>query len=232
MTRLILKKKTNDYADVNTYTFSPSSPIAFHAGQFCHLLIPRLSLFPRWTRHISFASSPTDADVVFSIDASSNSSWHRAMKSLKEGGSVVAYGVHGRLSFPEDVHRPTVCIAGGVGATPFRSLFRSARAEKSTRKITFVHVASHGFLYEEEFSGYPIAQYRIGRRDVDATLEKVISENPRGRYLISGAPRFARAMAEKIMALGVPPEEILSDDFRRLRVRTRKLRTSRNDQVS
>ena len=85
------------------------------------------------------------------------------------------YGVHGHLAFPDDPQCPTICIAGGIGATPFRSLFRSARSEKAMRTITFVHVASKGFLYEEEFSTYPITQYKIGRRDVDATLGKVVS---------------------------------------------------------
>ena len=150
-----LREKKNDYADVNTYTFSPSAPIVFHPGQFCHVLIPRLSLFPRWVRHISFASSPTDADIVFTIDGSSNSPWHRAMKSLDTGDQILVYGVHGHLAFPDDPKRPTICIAGGVGATPFRSLFRSALSEKPMRTITFVHVASKGFLYEEEFSAYP-----------------------------------------------------------------------------
>jgi hypothetical protein len=80
---------------------------------------------------------------------------------------------------------------------------------------------------------YPITQYRIGRRDVDATLGKVVSvsENRSGRYLISGARAFARAMAGKIIALGVPPTNILSDDFRRLRIQARRQRTSRRGSV-
>lgn len=99
------------------------------------------------------------------------------MKSLGPGDQVLVYGVHGHLAFPDDPQRPSICIAGGVGATPFRSLFRSARSEKSMRPITFVHVASKGFLYEEEFSTYPITPYRIGRREVDETLGKIVSEN-------------------------------------------------------
>lgn len=214
---LTLKEKKHEYGEVNTYVFHPSKSVIFHAGQYCHVRILDMSLFQRPVREMSFASSPTDDDIVFTIDGSSNSPWQQKMKSLKTGDQVRIFGIHGDMTFSKDTAHSVVCIAGGVGVTPFRSLFRQALAEKSERKITFVHVATEGYLYEDEFSAYPIVQYRIGRNDVDATLRKVVQENLSGTYLISGASAFVEAMAKKLMELGVLARNIQSDEFEGLK---------------
>jgi ferredoxin-NADP reductase len=214
---LTLKEKKHEYGEVNTYTFSSSAPITFRAGQYCHIRILDMSFFRRPVREMSFASSPTDEDIMFTIDGSSNSLWQQKIKSLKTGDQVKIFGIHGNMAFPKEITRPVICIAGGVGVTPFRSLFRNVLNEKSRRKITFIHVATGGYLYESEFSTYPITQYRVGRNGVDATLSKVVSENSSGSYLVSGASSFVKAIAGKITKLGIPSRDIQSDEFEGLK---------------
>jgi ferredoxin-NADP reductase len=227
MYTLKLKTKKNEYGGVNTYIFEPQKTVPFRAGQYCHLLIPNMPVFSRHIRKICFASSPSDKDIVFSINGSSGSLWHQKMMSLESGDRIRILGsrAHGNMTFPEDPTRPVICIAGGVGITPFRSLLRSDIGSKTSRNITFVHVASAGYLYEKEFLKYPIQQYRIRRNDIEKTLHKTVPKYPLGSYLIAGPPQFVRAVAVKLVALGISEENIQGHKLRKHRIdRSRRKR--------
>jgi ferredoxin-NADP reductase len=218
---LILKNKLHEYGEVNTYVFEPLGPVTFRAGQFCHLYMPDMPIFSRWVRKISFASCPSDKYIVFSIKDSPNKLWHQKLKVLEPGDKIRILGshAHGNLTFPSSLKQPVICIAGGMGATPFRSLFRNEINNKSGREITFIHVASNEYLYEEEFSEYPISRYLIRRKDVDKKLGEVVSKYPNSAYLIAGSKEFARAIAKKLVSFGVSVEGIQGHRLKKHRLK-------------
>jgi ferredoxin-NADP reductase len=143
------------------------------------------------------------------------------MMDLKLGDKIRILGshAHGNMSFPESTKRPVVCIAGGMGATPFRSLFRNEINNKSDREVSFIHVASTDYLYEEEFLKYPITRYPIRRKDIDKTLSEVVTKHPKGAYLIAGRPEFIRTVAKKLVTLGIFSEDIQGHKLKRRRLR-------------
>jgi len=218
---LKLKEKIHEYGEVYTFVFEPIDSVKFYAGQFCHLSIHGMPLFSRNLRKISFASCPSDKDLVFSINTAPGKLWHKSMKALKIGGEILMLGSrgHGRITFPEDTGRPVVCIAGGVGATPFRSLIRQDVINKTGRDITFIHMATNGHLYEKEFSKYPITTHLIGRNDIDGTLMQVVPKYIKDNFLVTGSPEFVIAIARKLVSMGVCAENIQGHKLRKLRLK-------------
>jgi NAD(P)H-flavin reductase len=218
---LKLKEKIHEYGEVYTFVFESLAPVKFCAGQFCHISIPGMPLFSRNVRKISFASCPSDKDLVFSINTAPGKLWHKSIRALKIGDEIRILGSHGhgRITFPEDKGRPVVCIAGGVGATPFRSLIRQDIIKKTGRDITFIHVATDGYLYEKEFSKYPITRYLIRRKDIDSTLMQVASKHSKDSFLITGSPEFVTSIARKLISIGVSVENIQGHKLRKLRLK-------------
>lgn len=223
---LKLKEKIHEYGGVYTFVFESSDSVKFRAGQFCHLSIPGMPLFSRNLRKISIASCPSDKNLVFSINTSSGKLWHKKMKALKIGDEIRMLGSrgHGCIAFPDDKRRPVVCIAGGVGATPFRSLIRHDIINKTGRDITFIHVSTNGYLYEKEFSKYPITRYLIGRKDIDSTLMQVVPKYTKDNYFITGSPEFVTAIARKLVSMGVYTENIQGHKLRKLRLKNDPLK--------
>ena len=217
---LKLKEKIHEYEEVYTFVFEPSGSVKFRAGQFCHLSVPGMPLFSRNVRKISFASCPSDKYLVFSINTAPGKLWHKKMKSLKTGDKIRISGSrgHGRITFPEDTRQPVVCIAGGVGATFFRSLIRHCVSNKTGQDITFVHVATKDYLYEKEFSKYPITRYLIRRKDIDRTLMEIVSKHRKDAFLIAGRPEFVMAISRKLVLLGVSAENIQGHKLRKHRL--------------
>jgi NAD(P)H-flavin reductase len=218
---LKLKEKIREYGEVYTFVFEPIDSVKFCAGQFCHLSIPGMPLFSRNVRKISFASCPLDKDLVFSINTAPGKLWHKSIRALRIGDKISILGSrgHGHITFPEDKGRPVVCIAGGVGATPFRSLIRHDIINKTGRSITFIHVATDSYLYEKEFSKYPITRYLIKRKDIDSTLIQVASKHNKDNFLITGSPEFVATIARKLVSVGVSVENIQGHKLRKLRLK-------------
>jgi len=218
---LILKKKQREYGEVNSYVFELSGPFTFRAGQFCHLYMPGMPIFSRWVRKISFASCPSDKYIVFTIKESPSKLWHQKLKALEPGDKIRILGshAHGHMSFPESIKQPVICIAGGMGATPFRSLFRDEINNKSNRNISFIHVASNEYLYEEEFSNYPISRYTIRRKDIEKTLSEIVSKYPNGAYLLAGNAEFVRAIAKNLVSLNVCADDIQAHKLKKHRLK-------------
>jgi NAD(P)H-flavin reductase len=223
---LKLKEKKHEYGEVYTFVFEPLDSVKFCAGQFCHLSIPDMPLFSRSLRKISFASCPSDNNLVFSINMASGKMWHKHMKALKIGDEIRILGRlgHGSITFPEDTEKPVVCIAGGVGATSFRSLIRHDIINKTGRNITFIHVATNGHLYEKEFLKYPITRYLIERRDIDGTLMQVVPKHIENNFLITGSPEFVMAIARKLVLMGVSAKNIKGHKLRKIRLKNTPLK--------
>jgi hypothetical protein len=76
-----------------------------------------------------------------------------------------------------------------------------------------VHVASGGYLFEDELQTKSIEQYRITRADVEKTLAEVVARKPGALYYIAGSPYFTVTLENLFEKLGIPKESMKRDDF-------------------
>lgn len=97
-------------------------PFAFTAGQYARLTLPGAP-----PRDYSMANEPGGAQLEFHIRrVPGGEASHRAMSSLKVGESVRVDGPFGSSYLREKHAGPILCIAGGSGLAPVKSIVETA----------------------------------------------------------------------------------------------------------
>lgn len=128
------------------FTFDATS-LRFEAGQYLELTIPHSHSDSRGERRIfSIVARPGDEQISIGTKIPQKpSSFKHALMRLQTGDTVYATRVAGDFVLPSDTARPIVCIAGGIGVTPFISFclstnrpFQLIYAVSSARDMSYV----------------------------------------------------------------------------------------------
>ena len=162
--------------------------------------------------------------------------------SLKPGDKITISGPYGEFFLPKDLSPETelIFVGGGAGMAPMRShIMHLFKTEKTTRKVNFFYGAralKEAFYLddyhaiEEEFPNFKF-HLALDRPDPEADAAGVPyvagfvhnvmfetylkqHENPEDAlYLMCGPPMMVGAVVNLLDSLGVPPENILYDNF-------------------
>lgn len=176
----------------------------------------------------SHASTPAEPDLLMATRLSP-STFKQALAALRPGDAVTIQGPGGRLGLPEHDARP-VCLTGGVGITPVRSLLRDA-AETGTvfgDAVVFYATRTRDCApYEQDLAALAPVGVRLvrvvetpdpdwsGERGfIDADLIRRHVEDAETRaYLVTGPPPMVSAMEAALDALGVPGDKRIVERF-------------------
>lgn len=144
--RLHLKlKEVQKISDrVHNYVFTPNRPVAFEAGQYLEWTLPHEQVDGRGNRRtFSFASSPTEQDVMLGVKFyNPSSSFKTALQAMQPGDEVMAGQIAGDFTLPADTNEKLAFIAGGIGITPFRSMLKYLIDEDQHRDIVMIYTVS------------------------------------------------------------------------------------------
>lgn len=134
--------------NIKTFYFMPDAPIDYIAGQYTELYLPHPDPDERGLRRwFTFSSSPTDKLIsITTKQMADGSSFKQALFTLEPGTRVKLAEPMGDFVLPRDTTRPLVFVAGGIGITPFHSMFRWLADSDEQRNITFIY----GVTNEEE----------------------------------------------------------------------------------
>ncbi len=162
--------------------------------------------------------------------------------SLKPGDKITISGPYGEFFLPKDLSPETelIFVGGGAGMAPMRShIMHLFKTEKTSRKVNFFYGAralKEAFYLddyhaiEEEFPNFKF-HLALDRPDPEADAAGVPyvagfvhnvmfetylkqHENPEDAlYLMCGPPMRVGAGVNLLDSLGVPPENILYDNF-------------------
>ncbi len=180
---------------------------------------------------LSISSSPTRDYLEFAAHQSP-SAFKRAFFALTPGDKVGIDGPHGRF-FLAPAH-PAILIAGGVGITPLKSMIEYATDLRLALPLTLIYSnrTPGEIAFKSELDAlarknpnldivYTITRLapaeawdgRVGR--IDANLLHDVSADPLdARYYVCGTASLVHATTDTLIALGVPPEHILQEQFR------------------
>ena len=118
----------------NTVAFQFHRPrnFLFRPGQFIDLILPVMptSVSQSLTHTFSIASSCFASDILL-VTRMRDSPFKRALSVLPLGTEVSIRGPMGSFILHNDLSRPAVLVAGGIGIAPFLSMFSSAAIDKS-----------------------------------------------------------------------------------------------------
>ena len=115
---ITLTSRVREYGNTHTFHFKPSdnTELAFEGGMYTHLVAPgATSLNQNTVRHMSFASSPEEGTVSFSMDLSSGTGFKQAMGALQPGDETQLFKIKFKhLELNPEEQREVVFLAGGI----------------------------------------------------------------------------------------------------------------------
>ena len=181
-------------------------------------------------RHISLATSPTDRPLVGLATRLRDTAFKRTLAELQAGDEVEVEEPKGSFLLPEDTDAEYVFVAGGIGITVFRSMLRYVADTGAPYRVTLVYSnrdrASAAFLDELEELEQRIPGLRVvltmtddaewggETRQLDAAVLAELAGGLDGRtFLVAGPPPMAEAVADSLLAAGIPEERVRADKF-------------------
>lgn len=184
------------------------------------------------TRTFSFASSPHYHDRLMVATRMRPTAFKESLKLIPFGTSVKVVGPSGDMTLPEDVTRPIVMLAGGIGITPFRSMVEYATQQGLEHDLTLFYAnrtrPATAFLEDLEawanrnrhlrivpaIADEAPADWRYERGRIDrAMLERHLTDVRVPRYYLAGPDAFVAAMQRLLLSLGVSRDDVRSEEF-------------------
>ena len=125
--------------------------IAFKPGQYAQLRVPGIDII----RAYSIASNPKEKDffelIIRMVPKGQATTF--VHKALEIGDKLIVTGPFGDFYLREETSRDIICIAGGSGKAPIRSIVHYLRDQGMPRKVKYFFGArtTKDLFYTEEF---------------------------------------------------------------------------------
>ena len=131
-----LKSRQEVAEQTMAFKFEKPANWAFKAGQFVDLALinPPETDAEGNTRGFSITSAPHE-DFLMVTTRMRDTAFKRVLHNLPLAAQVKVEGPFGNLTLHNNVARPAVLLAGGIGITPFRSIVFWAAKEKIKHRI-------------------------------------------------------------------------------------------------
>jgi Na+-transporting NADH:ubiquinone oxidoreductase subunit F len=157
-----VKDLTYDIKLVRFHLIDPAT-MDFKPGQYVQLKVPGIEII----RAYSIASDPLDKSNIellirYVPNGQATTFVHKA---LEIGDKLTITGPYGDFFLREESNRDMICIAGGSGKAPIRSILARLKAEGMPRKVKYFFGArsKRDLYYTEEFEQlskeYPNFEY-------------------------------------------------------------------------
>lgn len=203
--------------DVSTVALTPLGPgFPFRAGQFAWL---RLGRWRTADDHPFTMSSAAGArDVEFTVRHRGD--WTTGpLREVRPGNIVFLDGPHGAMTLDRASDDGLVLIAAGVGIAPMMSILRTMAASGDRRPVWLLVPPDH--LFADEISDLgsflDLQIYGAVRRPVDSAAIAACLPDPevaaRLTYYLCGPPALVDDTVAALEPLGVPAEQILTEQF-------------------
>lgn len=220
--RLTGKKQLGE----STYEFVfDAERVAFEPGQYLELNVPHAHPDSRGQRRVfSIVASPGDETISIGMKIPSKpSTFKRALMNLKPGVTLYATRIAGDFVLPKNDDTPVVCIAGGIGITPFVSYTMSTGrpmtliyAVHDVVELSFVDILKHHArdvtVVSRNEAPLPDKEWAQVNGALDRiTLEKLLDVQAQPVVYISGPPSMVAATKEHVKRLGI--KKVRVDEF-------------------
>lgn len=219
----------------DTYSFffdRKKSKLDYLAGQYVRMILPHEAPDDRGTmRYFTIASSPSEKEHVMITTKVVKSTFKKTLCNLQKGDKVQFYGPSGSYVLEPANAKPHIFLSGGMGITPFRSMFTFASQKNLSTPITLIATfpAKENIVFFEELQniGKKNPHFKIvfsithpnkdwsgekGRIN-DALLEKYISLTGDEVFYVCGPNPMVDDVRELLVESGVDIETINLEYF-------------------
>jgi predicted ferric reductase len=204
-------------------TPADSRVMRFIPGQFVYLTPVNGANRKNSESHpFTISSSPDSGHIRLTVKISGDGTGKLA--TLKPGSEALISGPYGAFSDRFFQTRTAVCIAGGIGITPFIPMIKRATVENPDRNIYLFHAVSHSedMLYDPDFTDltqkYPHFKYiphnsKLSGRLNTGILRSRIMDLTKPVYFLCGPSGFMQGMKKSLTENGVKPADIITEEF-------------------
>src|SRR3990167_7938920 len=205
-------------------TFTTSEPFTFKPGQYTSVRIANS------TKHFSIVNSPDEKGIISIATRLRDSDFKNSLQKLAIGAQIELGPISGSFILPQDISKPLVFIAGGIGITPYISMLRYVTEQKLPYKITLLYSnrdqSSAVYIEELQNFKFQISNFKLiltmtedpawpgEKRKIDAGFIKeyfpALNEN---LYFVVGPPPMVEAVQKALLEAGVGIENITIENF-------------------
>ena len=212
--------------------FRVEKPFTFKSGQYCFITLKELKIpDPRGNRrHFSIVNSPNEKGIITFTTRLTESGFKKTLSELALGTEVELGPIAGVFTLPENIKKPLVFMAGGIGITPFISILRYLKETSNPYQINLVYsnreANSTAFLDEIQELTKTLSNFKLiltmtddpnwkgEKRKVDANFIKEYFPNVNENYyMIVGPPGFVEAVKKSLNEAGVLEQNIKIERF-------------------
>jgi ferredoxin-NADP reductase len=216
--------------NIRTFYFKPEQPVRYTAGQYTELHIPHPHPDKRGDKRWFTLSSSPENDLL-SITTKyagddKTSSFKRALFSLKPGKVLDAADPMGDFVLPKLIQTPLIFVAGGIGVTPFHSMFQWLSDTTEERPVKFLYgVRSEDeIIFQDTFRAANVEPNVVVSEPSDSwggergrvTAELILGlEKPSEDTLVyvSGPEPMVQTLATDLHKSGLSKNQIVTDEF-------------------
>jgi ferredoxin-NADP reductase len=219
---------------VYDFIFTTDSNLKFEAGQYLEWTLPIFKTDGRGNRrYFTIASSPTEKEIHLGVKIPSVPSvFKKGLLDMKPGDTMLAGQLAGDFTLPHNTNRPIVCIAGGIGITPFRSMIKNIIDSGTKRDLTLLYASSDvsEFVYRDVFDaaeslGVKTAYILSGAKEVPSSwqgpvgyitadmVKQNVSNYDKALYYISGPNIMVENYKKMLTGMGISRLNIVTDYF-------------------
>lgn len=185
------------------------------------------------THTFSIASSCFANDIMV-VTRMRDSHFKRALSVLPLGNEVSIRGPMGSFILHDDLSRPAVLIAGGIGIAPFLSMLSSAAIDKAHPPVFLFYanryvedaafmdtlwdleMSSRSFHFVPTFTriGPGHGGWKGATGAISAQLIRKYASNLQDPiYYVAGPPNMVAAAHQTLVELAIPEEDICTEHF-------------------
>lgn len=196
-----------------------ATDITWKPGQHGIFTLPDKKVDGKLWRAFSVSSIPSENMLQIATKISDRpSSFKKALRSMQPGEKIQVRGPFGWMYF-QDHNSPVVMIAGGVGITPFRALFK-ALEEENHRDVTLIYSAKDTYLFKDKLNEIAAKYQRVNivythtKAEVDEAINKTLDTTTKDTYFfLSGTPSMVKSTTTKLREFGILKSKIITDSF-------------------
>lgn len=212
--------KIQPQSDVVSIYMEPlAGKLVFKPGQFAFFTFDHPFL-KNQSHPYSFASNPEDNAIVISVKALGDHT--SILKSISEGTKVTIHGPYGQFGYDFYSRKHIVCVAGGIGITPFLSII-SQVADNTDQQIYFYYSArsqstATGHSQLSNLNSKKIIYHPwFGDQNKDRLtandLVETIKEPSKFHYYFCGPTGMMIGLRDQLVKIGVRSSQIHFEDF-------------------
>lgn len=188
-------------------------------GQFMHYRLPHNNPDEKGTeRDFTISSAPYEKHLTITTRVT-GSSFKNKLMSLKSGDEIEAEGPKGKFII-ENASGFHLFIGGGIGVTPFRSIFLQNQKEKKQIKGTFLYAnRDHKIVFQNLFDqvsrniGLKV-DYLIHPKVIKAdTILESVPNMTKPQIYLSGPEPMVEYYEKMLLNLGFDDSQIKRDYF-------------------